>query len=225
MTLVGLPDAWLDLIDTLVPDILDLIVSTWRDMPAPASGAREDPTTEELCRRLRRNRGATELPFRIDIQLVELDPEADVAQGRMDIVFSPLIPTEDVYFCLECKRLNVAGSNRVRSYASEYVTHGMLRFVKGNYAARVHHGGMLAYVLDGNIRSAMARVSQLIRRRYQELGMQPPGTMLRSSIRPRDGAVRETRHARDFSNSAFCIHHIFAPCTTTQLCLHDERGD
>ena len=218
MTLVGVPDEWLDLIDTLVPDILDLVVSTWRNMPAFASAAREDPITEELCRRLRQNRRANELPFRIDIQLVELDPEADGDQGRMDIVFSPPIPTEEIYFCLECKRLNVANSKRVRSCASEYVTHGMLRFVKGNYAARVHHGGMLAYVLDGNIRSAMARVSRLIRRRYQELGMQPPGAVLRSSIRPRDGAVRETRHTRTSSNSAFCIHHIFAPCNTTQPC-------
>lgn len=213
MKLVGVPDAWLDLINSLVPDILDLVVSTWQGMPVLASDAREDPTTEELCRRLRQNRSASELPFRIDIQLVELDLAAGAGQGRMDIVFSPLIPSEEIYFCLECKRLNVVRSGRVRSYATEYVTYGMLRFIIGQYAARVRHGGMLAYVLDGNVGNAIASVSRTIRRRHEELEMQPPGAMLRSTIRTSDEAARETQHTRSLDNSAFCIHHIFASGT------------
>lgn len=211
MKFVGAPDAWRELIDTLVPDILDLVVSSWGNMPTLAPNAREDPTTEELCRRLRQNRDGTDLPLRIDIQMVELGPEADAEQGRMDIVFSPLIATEKIYFCLECKRLNVVGCKGVRSYASEYVTEGMDRFIRGQYAACVQHGGMLGYVLDGNIGSALARVARTIGHRYQELRMQAPGAMVRSTIRPSDEAIRETHHARYAGNSRFCIHHILAP--------------
>ena len=210
MKLVGLPDAWLDLLDSLVPDILDLVLSTWRDMPPLTADAWEDPTTEELCMQLRKNRNACQLPFRIDIQQVELDPAADVEQGRMDIVFSPLLPTEDIYFCLECKRLNVVGNSGRRTYASEYVAHGMLRFITGQYAAHVHHGGMLAYVLDGNVHNAVASVSGIIRRRHEDLAMQPPGNMYPSTIVTGEHTVKETHHTRAFSISEFCIHHIFA---------------
>ena len=214
MKLIGIPDSWLDLINSLVPDIFDLVASTWQNMPVLASDAREDPTTEELCRRLRQNRSAAELPFRIDIQLVELNPAADADQGRMDIVFSPLIPSEEIYFCLECKRLNAVSRGHKRSYAPEYVIHGMLRFICGQYASRVQHGGMLAYVLDDNIDNAIANVSIAVRRHHEILEMQPPGTMLPSTIMPRDETVKETHHMRNLTYKAFCIHHIFAPGTT-----------
>lgn len=210
MRFVGIPDAWTVLVDALVPDILELVMSSWANMPMLAVDAREDPTTEELCRRLRRNRNGARLPLRIDIQMVELGTTANSDQGRMDIVFSPLIPTEEVYFCLECKRLNVVGDRGVRSYASEYVGKGMLRFIRGRYAACVRHGGMLGYVLDGNIGSAVASVRRAIRRRYQELKMQAPGDMLGSTIRPSEKNVRETHHTRHAGDVGFCIHHIFA---------------
>ena len=211
MTWFGVPSAWLDLIGTLVPDILDLVDATWRAMPTLEDDAREDPTTEALCRRLRQNRNAANLPFRIDIQMVELGETADVNQGRMDIVFSPMVPTEEIYFCLECKRLNVTKSGSFRTYASEYVVHGMLRFVTGHYAAAVKEGGMLGYVLDGNAHSAIDGVAANVRRRRRELCMEPPGTMHVSTIRPADDLARETRHDRRRGEGQFVIHHIFAP--------------
>ena len=77
----------------------------------------------------------------------------------MDIVFSPLVPREDVYFCLECKRLNVINDGQVRPYTSEYIIHGMLRFIRGQDAAQMRHGGMLGYVLDGNVEQAIENVT------------------------------------------------------------------
>ena len=53
MTVVGAPDEWVDLIGTLIPDILELVISAWQGMPPIANDAHEDPTTEALCRRLR----------------------------------------------------------------------------------------------------------------------------------------------------------------------------
>lgn len=210
MNLIGPPDEWVDLIGTLVPVILDLVISTWEAMPPPVSNAREDPTTETLCRCLRQNRDSSDLPFRIDIQMVELDPVAGEDQGRMDIAFSPPVPREDIYFCLECKRLNVVNDGKVRPYTSEYVTHGMLRFIRGQYAARVRYGGMLGYVLDGNVTQAIQNVSGVIRNRFQELGMDSPGEMLPSSVRPDDSRLRETHHSRPHVSGRFQIHHIFA---------------
>ncbi len=210
MNLVGTPDDWVGLIESLVPDILNLIISTWEEMPAPGPDAREDPTTEELSRWLRRNRDSSMLPFQIHVQMVELANGAGEDQGKMDIAFLPLVPREDIYFCLECKRLNVVHDGSVRPYASEYLTHGMLRFIQGKYAAHVRNGGMLGYVLDGNVAQAIRNVSRLIEQRHEELGMQPPGEMTTSSILPDDKRLRETQHSRPFEPKNFLIHHIFA---------------
>ena len=214
MRSLGTPDDWLDLIASLVPDILELVRSAWQTMPPLEPDALEDPTTEELCRRLRQSRTAVELPFRIDIQMVELGESSDADQGRMDIVFSPLLPTEVVYFCLECKRLNVMKSGSVRSYATEYVIHGMMRFITGQYAPQVQHGGMLGYVLDGNVSKAVERVSSAIRRRCEELNMERSCLILQSSIRTTDASAKETRHWRGPDRDRFVIQHLFAPAET-----------
>jgi len=211
VNLVGAPGDWSDLVESLVPDILTLIISTWAAMPAMPTTPREDPITEQLCRLLRMNRTSGDLPFQIHVQMVELDPSAGEDQGRMDIVFLPMVPREDIYFCLECKRLNVPDNAGVRSLASEYITHGMMRFVRGQYALRVHHGGMLGYVLDGKVPSAIQSVGSLIKKRHEELQMQPPGHLEPSSIRSDDNRARETRHVRKDQPKAFLIHHMFAP--------------
>src|SRR5260370_24092365 len=77
--------------------------------------------------------------FQIRTQVGELDPVPGEEFGRMDIVFIPLVPREDIYFCLESKRLNVVKDGETRAYASEYVTFGMLRFVTGQYSKAVRH--------------------------------------------------------------------------------------
>lgn len=215
MRSLGTPDEWLDLFAALVPDILELVQSTWKTMPPLAPDALEDPTTEEFCRRLRQSRTAAKLPFRIDIQMVELGESPDADQGRMDIVFSPLLPTEIVYFCLECKRLNVTKSGSTRSYATEYVIHGMMRFIAGKYASHVQHGGMLGYVLDGDVAGAIKGVSAAIGTRCEELGMEKPCSMLQSSIRTADASAMETRHWRGPNGEPFVIQHLFSPGGTS----------
>jgi hypothetical protein len=210
MSHIGEPTEWINFIDTMVPEILELISASWLTMPALRSDAHEDPTTEELCRLLRQNRGSADLPFQIHIQMVELDPEAGQDHGRMDIAFIPLVPREDIYFCLECKRLNVVRDGAVRPYATEYVTHGMMRFVRGQYAKVVHHGGMLGYVLDRDVGQAIGNVSAAIQARRIDLRMDAPGVLCPSTTRPYDPSARETLHQRSGDGRLFQIHHLFA---------------
>ena len=211
MRSLGVPDDWRDLIDDLVPDILELVRNTWNTMLPLAPDALENPTTKALCRRLRQSRDAAELPLRIDNELVELGESSDVDQGRMDIVFVPMLPTEDVYFCFECKRLNVTRSGSTRSHATEYVIRGMMRFITGQYASRVRHGGMLAYVMDGNVARAINDVSAVIGRRHEELGVEGPCLVRQSSIRTTDPSAKETRHWREVNGDRFVIQHLFLP--------------
>jgi len=63
MSIVGEPNNWVALIDSFVPDIIRLVIASWEGMSAPAADAKEDHITMDLCRKLRQNRSARELPF------------------------------------------------------------------------------------------------------------------------------------------------------------------
>jgi hypothetical protein len=210
MSFGGDPTAWLDLIDSQMPAILRLILSTWREMPALSSDALEDSTTEALCRALRRNRTSGELPFRIDIQMVELDPAAGERQGRMDIVFSPMVPNEAIYFCLECKRLNALIGGQRRTLATEYVTQGVFRFVRRQYGAQVRHGGMLGYVLDGQIDAAVNAVAVAVVAQKDGLRFIGEPILSPSRFLPDGAGVFETAHTRADPQQPFLVQHIFS---------------
>ena len=209
MTIAGIPTEWANLLDSLVPEILNLVIASWEEMPSPAPDDKEDNITIALCRALMRNRTTRGLPFQIRTQVVELDPMPGQDLGRLDIVFILLVPREDIYFCLESKRLNVVKNGEIRAYASEYVTFGMLRFVTGQYAKAVRHGGMLGYVLDGNVSRAMANVEANIQRHHVALCMTSPGEFLPSMTLKDDPRARETHHQRAHEPTSFCIHHLF----------------
>jgi len=208
VSVIGKSADWADLLEPMVPVILNLVVATWEELPSPAPDEGEDKITNELCRALRQNRSARSLPFQIHPQMVELEPMAGEDMGRMDIVFIPMVPREDIYFCLEAKRLNVNKNGESRAYAAEYVTYGMLRFINGQYAKSVLHGGMLAYVLDGNLPRAIANVALNVRRQCAALCMNEPGRLLPSAILSDDRA-RETHHQRAHESTLFRIHHLF----------------
>lgn len=209
MAVVGTPTDWAGLIDPLVPHILSLVLAAWEGMTPPAPDEGEDNITISLCRALQQNRTARGLMFQIRTQVVELDPVPGEEFGRMDIVFIPLVPREDIYFCLESKRLNVVKDGEPRAYTSEYVTFGMLRFVAGRYSKAVRHGGMIAYVLDGNVDRAMTNIENNMRRQCSALGMTPPGSFLPSTSLKGDARARETHHRRAHETQLFRIHHLF----------------
>lgn len=178
-------------------------------MPAPSVNAKEDDITEALCRALRLNRTARQLPFRIDTQYVELEPLEGTDPGRLDIAFSPMVPDERIYFCLEGKRLNVIKDGQRRSYASEYVKFGMRRFVKGQYARLVQHGGMIGYAFDGDIAGAISNVQSNVTAMCDELLMEQPADLQESTVLVSDQRARESHHQRAHETTSFCIHHVF----------------
>lgn len=209
MSVIGISTEWSDLIEPMLPEILDLVIASWEEMPSPAPDEKEDNITIALCRTLTQNRTARGLMFQIRTQVVELDPLPGEDLGRLDIAFIPPVPREDIYFCLESKRLNVVKNGQRRTYASEYVLLGMLRFVTGQYSKAVRHGGMIGYVLDGNVTDAMASVKTNIQQRYEALCMTPPGVFLPSTVLKGDARAQETHHQRAHETSPFRIHHLF----------------
>ena len=209
MSVLGDAAGWSDLLDDMVPHILGATIDAWKSLPPIAPDEREDDITSTLCRALRRHRSARNLPFQIHTQQVELEPSQDRDVGRLDIVFNLLVPCEEIYFCLEGKRLNVVKNGRTRTYASEYVRLGMMRFITGQYSRGVRHGGMIGYVFDGDIARAIANIESNVRTHRSALRMRPPGNLVASPILGSAKCARESHHFRERDPDTFRIHHLF----------------
>ena len=219
MSFIGDPGDWDTFFEkSLVPAILAHVLATWDRLERPVQDERESNISRCLYSALVNAKDRSQHPFRISYEDVEVDTDLAKVTGRKDIVFHPSTE-ETIYFCLECKRLNVESAGKLKSLADEYVKNGMQRFVTGQYAQAVRHGGMLGYVLDGDVQRAMSNVENCIRLHSEALGINDkdaPGCLQRSSICPDDPAVRETSHQRRHESMPFRIHHLFLASPVVQ---------
>lgn len=206
----GDPSEWDDLFQqNLVPAVLAYVIATWEKMPKPGPSDLEDQISVKLYSALLRAKDRNAHAFLIGYQNVEVDTDLEREIGRKDIVFFPSLQDEEIYLCLEAKRLNVLVSGVRRSLADEYVKEGMQRFVDRKYSRFVRHGGMLAYVLDGDIDRAIKNVEANIRRRVAQLRMEKNGGVIASTVRIDDPNCKETHHRRQSEDAVFRIHHMF----------------
>jgi hypothetical protein len=194
---------------SLVPAVLTYVLATWDKIPKPGPSDLEPDITLKLYCALRQAKDRNFHPFLIRYEDMEIDTNLEKVNGRKDIVFFPSLQDEDIYLCLEAKRLNAIISGVKRSLADEYVKEGMQRFVDGKYARSVRHGAMLAYILDRDINRAMQNVENNIRGRLAELRMDDKSGFMASTILGHDPRAKETYHHRAGENSVFHIHHLF----------------
>ena len=201
---------WDDLfVKHLLPSVLTLVLDSWNRLDSPAPDEHENQTTIRLYAAMIKGKDRQRHPFLIRPQDMEVDTDLAKITGQKDLVFFPAANDEDIYFCLEAKRLNALVSGQRKSLAHEYVKEGMQRFVDCKYSRHVHHGGMLGYVLDGEVDRAMTNVGGSIRRHHEALRMEAPGEMRLSSVRPDDVHARETHHTRRNDPVLFRIQHLF----------------
>jgi hypothetical protein len=202
--------AWDDLFaKELIPTVLGLVLDAWAQIQKPTDDEHEDETSTHLYCAMLTGKDRNRHPFLIQIQDVEVDMDLMKISGRKDIAFFPSLNDEDIYFCLEAKRLNAVVGGVSKSLADEYVKNGMQRFVDAKYSKFVRHGGMLGYVLDGDVGRAMKNVAKNISANHQALLMDPPGTWMPSSTRPSDPHTKESGHHRARESVVFRIHHLF----------------
>jgi hypothetical protein len=206
---VGDPSHWDDFFQQrLIPAVLAHVITTWAEMLKPGPSDLEDAISDKLYSALVNAKRRSDFPFLIRREDLEFDTDLAKETGRKDIVFFPSC-REEIYLCLEAKRLNAIISGVRRALADEYVREGMQRFVDGRYARFVRHGAMLGYVLDGDIHRATSNIENNIRNRLNELRMVANGGFLASTIRPDDPLVKETWHRRPHESTVFRIHHLF----------------
>lgn len=211
----GDPSEWDDFFaDRLVPAVLTLVYEAWNRIAKPSADEHEDHTSIRLYAAMLSGKDRNVHPFLIRYQDVEIDTDIAKETGRKDIVFFPPANDEDIYFCLESKRLNARVKGVMKSLADEYVKEGMQRFVDARYSRCVHHGGMLGYVLDGDVKRAMSNVSKNICSNRVSLRMDSRGDWIESSVRRDDSQAKETTHRRVSGTQPFRIHHLFVAGAT-----------
>jgi hypothetical protein len=207
MAVAGDAGLWSDFFPgDLIPHILDLVLDAWAVFEKPEPTALEVPITRRFRSRLRQDKNLRKLPVRIERESPEDSLESGEEIGRIDLRFCHGY-REEVYFAFECKRLNLVQGRKRRSMAAEYVEEGMMRFVEGRYAGGLLSGGMMGYVMDGNVPAAMRSVRRAVGSRRERLRLEGD-ELAECPLRPGHSQIRETVHRleRDLR-----IFHVFLP--------------
>lgn len=210
----GLIDPWSDTFpDQLVPEIVDMVISMWEAFTARLSGSltgnREDHITQHFRVFLIQHKNARRLPVSIDRESIEDDLSTGKQKGRIDLRLRHG-HLESVYFAFECKRLNVIKGGRRESLSNDYVKAGMMRFITSKYAATLFQGGMIGYVMDGDVPFAVKAVDSSIGSNCNDLRMTEPCGLGDSTLSPTDDKIKETLH--HLGDRDFTLHHIFLSC-------------
>lgn len=199
-------DLWADQFPTdYVPLIYHLIINAWPSVKKDAN-LLEVPITRDLCCQLRKSKYRSRSPFSIHLESHELNVAGEET-GRIDLKFMHG-HREHVYYSIECKRLRVVRKDgSTAALASEYVKEGMFRYFNGQYAADLNKGGMLGYVMDGDVPKARDNVVALIERNRNTLRMKSTASANVSSILPSDPGMFDTSHTQP-PGRLFIIHHL-----------------
>ncbi len=193
---------------SLLHRVFELIFSSWASFDI-AEDHLEVPITKRFCEHLCNNKNREYHYFRIEPESIAIDKDFKET-GRIDLKFIHCgSGDERVYFSLECKRLRAtSGKGNFSTLSSEYVDEGMARYVTKQYAEALNKGGMLGYVMDGDVVQAVENVKKSIHSKKAILRMDE-GSSFRKSKKQKK--VYETLHALKDLQEPFIIYHLFLP--------------
>ncbi|MGE0529472.1 MAG: hypothetical protein AB7P49_20660 [Bdellovibrionales bacterium] len=208
MNLAGDFDLFSELFPTdLLPSIFSFVLSEWPESPRPTGDPIEIRITNRFVGHLRTVLRKWSLPFRFDYRPKLADPNADKESGEVDIRVRSFSPDPDAFFVCECKRLNVHYPSGFKTEAGEYVGKGgMGCFISGQYPATCNCGGMLGFVMDGDITNAVEAINQALGNNKSKLFLRKPYQLEQAGICGNDDRIRQTSH--DKPNPGFLIYHL-----------------
>ena len=162
---------------------------------------KEDPISRQLVFALLRLQSKDGWEWLADYvingQRDELDAELETHLGRTDITFDLGCHHR---FIWECKRLHYDG----KTLYGEYRKEGVIRFISKKYAKGHDHGGMLGFVMDGEIDKAVAGIETHLAAHRTELNLE--GRCFQPCAEPMDSRLRLSLH---FPGGDFKLFHCF----------------
>lgn len=201
--------AWF--IDDFVPEILQLVISVWetftRDHPSLRLETRITNSFSHALVRAYEEQGKRWYVFP---EMQRTDPITGREIARHDIrFFHRDVSGQSLYFVFECKRLNILNKRGVVVPNSAGYKAGIMKFVNNTYGAGHPCGGMIGYVMDGNLGSALITIKKVIEKNRQSLWLTPDGDYAASSLMSKHAERGETKHQR--ADGGFVIHHLLLP--------------
>jgi hypothetical protein len=158
---------------------------------------------QQLCRRAEYRTGPIEPHWESQVVVIE-DDEPGIT-GRVDLSFSCGRGIE-TYFPVEAKRLFVTyPKGRKASLVADYINDGMMRFVTGQYGAKMTASAMLGYVCDSPVSKAKSALVAAMGLDAGKLRLVDGGAWRESSIMVTP-PVAETRHG--LGERDFTIYHL-----------------
>jgi hypothetical protein len=192
-----------------VKQAIELILRSWESFNAKVN--LEDKITNKFYAHLIENKSRSTYFFTIVPRPAEIDEQGEeVGEIDLKVIYRS---QEKTYFSFECKRLRVHFPSGFATLAGKYVTEGMCRYFNGQYARDLDKGGMLGYVMDGNIDVAVNDVEAAIEKRLSSLYMEENETLKVSSCIT-SKQVKETLHKYG-PTKRFTIYHVFLPMNIT----------
>ncbi len=189
------PEGW-------VGEVLRYIIDVWETIYLPAKIRLETRITKLLVGAIRQRFETENRDWFVTVE----DPDWNQSGkevSRTDIRFYPPGPNRhSVCFVFECKRLNKSSSDAAK-YAG---TDGMMCFVTGKYSEGLPFGGMIGFVMDGQVAVAQTAISNAIRKKEQLLRLSANGHYKQSPLLPSNSSHGETWH--ELTNGSFVIYHL-----------------
>ena len=188
-------------------EILPDCIETLHDNP------HEDEITVNLVNRLRSDTEIRRLFHHCQYQFEPLGYDENgiaYSKGKIDFAFF-WDQDQEKYLAYEAKRLNIkTTTGTTLSLATAYVTEGLVRFVSEQYSEGLPVGCMLGYVMDGNTKTARAKIIKSITENNQLVGLIAGPSALPAIA----SAIRMTSdHQRRKSGEKINIRHALVPCS------------
>lgn len=177
-------------------------------------GMLEVPITTRVRKamlRVKKTLGLTSLEIGGEFELLDPATANSEVEGRIDITLKFLhqFGDEEAYIAVECKR--VAACNTALN--RKYVTHGVERFVTGQYGRDHHWGMMLGYLLELPVSPVVDEINRRIEDAYGS-------TATLETISPHSQALSMHTGALLQGNKGHTIRllHIFVDMTAAKSC-------
>ena len=212
MNVAGTFDHYADAFPTgLLPKIFSVVIEEWPNSPRPKGNPLENRITNRFVGHLQNAMRGKRRPNFIFIPRPKLpDDESDSESGEVDIYCRSFSQHPDAYFVFECKRLNVQYDSGFATEVSTYVgKEGMGCFISGQYPTTCGCGGMLGYVMDGNVATAVAAVNRALHENRDQVRLRAPHELTEATIMGDDGGVHQTTHGAN--QHELLIYHLLLP--------------
>lgn len=127
--------------------------------------------------------------------------------GRIDLVlFWSQDPSN--YLAYEAKRLHVSMPSGFQALSGKYVTDGLKRYATEKYSEGLPFGGMLGYVMDGNLEGASEKIAGMLAKNSKAISLSSgPNSLLEVGTARRF----ETRHTRP-NGTEIHVSHSLVDC-------------